>query len=705
MFSQDSRSTSYSCFISFCFFALAAILGCLSGPGALTAADGSKFAHSDGNARFLHHIHLYDANNRRIDPDSTTPYSSMNTCGRCHDYETISHGWHFNAFLPDSDDGREGEPWIWTDARTGTQLPLSYRKWSQTFDPREIGIDQWAMTKQFGGRIPGGGLGHAPQPSETETDNAEDETDQTDAVTRWPFSGSLEIDCLACHGVSGSYDFNARREQIAEENFAWAATAAIKIGTINGRVSSIKDGSDPEDESVQEKLPKVDYDASRFASDGTVFVDLVRQPQNNACYQCHSNRTVDASGIQPRWMHDDDVHLRAGMNCVDCHRNGIDHHIVRGFDGEVHPSGQDMVTLSCAGCHLGADFVDELKLTPINAAAEKGETTPEPDAVRLGGRLGAPHPDHAGLPSLHFEKLSCTACHGGPMPRSEALGIMTSLAHSLGEKGHRVGDELPRIAGPVYTKGADGRVYPHRVVWPAYWASRIDGKLQPLDPNTVYEITRKSLRVRNDFVSELLNPKLGSSEMKTVLGEDRYRSKPEEWTEDEAKKVEAATKAAGEKLFAEKVAAALAAIEEELTIDQAVYVSSGFVYAIGDEPDTLKKIETEDSAAIDMLQWPIAHNVRPAGWSLGITGCVECHSDSGSIFASTVKATGPGPDQGESVAMFTLQGIDPDQRLTWNELFTGRASFKIIVAASVTLLVMTLLLASGMLIGRMGRSA
>jgi hypothetical protein len=691
-------------------FAVAFLLATAPSSSWLRAADGSKFAHTDGDARYLHHIHLYDVNNRRIEPGSTTPYSASNTCGRCHDYETISHGWHFNAFLSDSADGREGEPWIWTDPRTGTQLPLSYRDWSQTFDPRVIGIDQWDMVKQFGGRLPGGGLGHAPEKetpgkASPETASTEAQSDAQSDPSRWPLTGSLEIDCLACHGVSGSYDFNARRDQIAKENFAWAATAAMQIGTVDGEVGRIKDGSDPSEEATKEKLPKVSYDASRFASDGTVFIDLVRQPQNNACFQCHSQRTVDDAGIEARWIHDEDVHLRADMQCIDCHRNGIDHHIVRGFPGETHPGGESMVTLSCAGCHLGQSFIAELGLDPDQGPEDAHAPSANAANSHMAGRLGAPYPQHAGLPPLHFEKLSCTACHGGPLPRDEALGIMTSLAHSLGEKGHRTGQELPRIAGPVYAKGNDGRVSPHRVVWPAFWATLVDGKLTPLEPETTYEITRRTLRVRKDFTEELLSPKLGSSEMKETLGEDRSRTKPEEWSDEEAAKVAAATKTAGEKLFAEKVSSSLAAIEKELGVEQAVYVSSGFVYAAGEEDGTLKKVEIEEPDLVDMIRWPMAHNVRPAGWSLGITGCVECHSDGGKLFASTVSANGPGPDRGEAVSMATIQGIDPNQRLTWNQLFSGRASFKYIIAGSLLLLLVTLLLGTGMLAGRMGRSA
>ena len=333
-------------------FFLASWISVLAG-NFVSAADGSRFARTDGDARYLHHIDLYDANNRKISADSDQPYSSVKTCGRCHDYETISHGWHFNAFRTDAVSGREAEPWIWTDARTGTQLPLSYRDWAQSYDPREIGISAWQMTHKFGGRIPGGGLAMEPKPdsaakvaaeknteAESEGNNEEsaESSDSEAEPDRWAFSGSLEIDCMVCHAVSGAYDFNARRDQIEKQNFAWAATAALRLGTVDGDASRIKDGSDPEDEAVKSKFPKVAYDPARFAGDGTVFMDLIRHPESNACYQCHSTRVVSDSGIEPRWIHDEDVHLRAGMQCSDCHRNGIDHHIVRGFVGEENPS-------------------------------------------------------------------------------------------------------------------------------------------------------------------------------------------------------------------------------------------------------------------------------------------------------------------------------------------------------------------------------
>jgi hypothetical protein len=86
------------------------------------------------------------------------------------------------------------------------------------------------------------------------------------------------------------------------------------------------------------------------------------------------------------------------------------------------------------------------------------------------GRLGSPMPLHERLQPIHFEKMACTSCHSGPAPREEALRMMTSLAHGLGEKGHRTGDELPAMVGGVFMPAEDGRLHPHKAMWPAYWA-------------------------------------------------------------------------------------------------------------------------------------------------------------------------------------------------------------------------------------------
>lgn len=609
------------------------------GPTRSATADDSRFAHADSRSRYVHWIDLYDVDNRRITPESTRPYSPLHTCGRCHDHEAISHGWHFNAFSDTVPSGRSSEPWIWTDERTGTQLPLSYRKHPQMYDPRELGISAWDMTVKFGDRIPGGGFAVASAPAETTDEGAA-------ASDRWRISGVLENDCMVCHATSGGYDMTARREQIQLQNHAWAATAAIHLGAVTGRADRLPDQFDPADAEQASKLPQVQYDARRFDPAGKVFVDLVRKPDNNACYQCHSQQDLStARSLQ--WQHDQDVHLRAGMSCVDCHRNGIDHHTVRGFEGEVHPSGQSVATLSCVGCHVAGD-VDAAEL----AGAESLAVSARP------GRFGAPLPAHAGIPPVHFDILSCTSCHAGPPPQSEPGAIMTSLAHALGTATHRKADQLPLLRSPVFMPlssepaeaGAEeqgehvprAKLHPHRVMWPAFWGQLDGEQIVPLHPESVYSWTRRALRVRRDFVEEV--------------------------------------SAQGEETFKQKVLQALAAIGEQVA-GTPVYVSAGKIYRADESNDQLLSEPLDQQA---MVAWPLGHDVRPANWALGAKGCIECHQPDAPLFTGTVVAAGPAPDDSPiQVTMAELQGIDADRQLAWNQLFARRDLFKLILSASV----------------------
>ena len=134
----------------------------------VSAAAETRFEQTHSRGRYVHWIDLYDAKNRRIDPTApdAPPYSPKTTCGRCHDYREIAHGYHFNAVHQDAASGRPGEPWIWTDVRTGTQIPLSYRGWAGTYDPRDLGISYWDFVLHFGRHLPGGGPGEPPAASE-----------------------------------------------------------------------------------------------------------------------------------------------------------------------------------------------------------------------------------------------------------------------------------------------------------------------------------------------------------------------------------------------------------------------------------------------------------------------------------------------------------------------------------------------------------
>src|SRR5207248_1396865 len=73
---------------------------------------GAKLTGS--RTRYTHRITLYDERDVAIaapkpdaKPDPTTPpFSTMKTCGKCHEVNAIEHGWHFNAADPKVPHGR-----------------------------------------------------------------------------------------------------------------------------------------------------------------------------------------------------------------------------------------------------------------------------------------------------------------------------------------------------------------------------------------------------------------------------------------------------------------------------------------------------------------------------------------------------------------------------------------------------------------------
>ncbi|HNQ34006.1 MAG TPA: hypothetical protein PKJ93_09550, partial [Methanoculleus sp.] len=131
-------------------------------------------------------------------------------------------------------------------------------------------------------------------------------------------------------------------------------------------------------------------------------------------------------------------------------------------------------TLSCRGCHLGDETADA-------AAAQKG------------GRLGAPRPRHAGIPTIHFEELACTACHSGPWPR-ELEQVRTARVHKLGLHGkHAANLHLPHVLTPVFARQADGKIAPHKMFWPAFWGTMVGDEVKPMLPQEVALIAAEPL--------------------------------------------------------------------------------------------------------------------------------------------------------------------------------------------------------------------
>lgn len=531
-------------------------------PVALMANDRPMFGDiSDGSAaRKIHRINIFTEEGDIIKAGDNLPlpFSTKQTCGRCHNYEKIARGWHFNALNPDVPPGRNAEPWIIADPAAATQIPVSYRNVRGLYHPDSLGISRWEYVLMFGRHL-SGGIG-------------EDMEAQPDFDARWMESGELDINCLACHNAGSTHHQGQYAAQIKKQNFRWATASTCGFATVSGSAKDMPDMYDylmptaPEDPKLVQ--PAISYDKTRFGDRDRIFFDITKNVSSDRCYFCHSTTIAGDHSRQ-----DEDVHITAGLNCADCHRHGFDHNIVRGYEGQDGLSDDvDATTLTCRGCHLGDKDAD----------------------IPTAGRLGSPVPKHKGLPEIHLEKLTCTACHSGPWP-AEPIRIKTSRAHKLGTRGvNRSPDALPHITRTVFAKDSDGRVAPHNILWPAFWATLKDQKIAPIALDIVKSVTTRVIKAgrSGDW------PEMTTEQIKEILLE-----------------------------LTPKVS----------QTGKAVYIAGGKLYQLSDSGE----LATSDHEAADPYLWPVAHNVRPAAQSLGIRGCEDCHSEDSPFLFGTVPIDSP----------------------------------------------------------------
>ena len=388
-------------------------------------AQDAKWKRTDSDGPYLHRIHLRDATGLTIDPldaDASSP-DLARSCAPCHDVEAASGGLHGKQ----GPDGRPGEPWFLVDPRSATRLPVHHRSWPGHLHPDSLEMDATNWSRSFGRHDPA--LGTAS-------------------------------DCLVYHLAEG-YSFSKRIEKIDSGDVTLAPFYAAGILDPAGK-----------------------YDPREFDSNGQVEWQLLSDAGNEACFRCHTVRDLDSDGGRG-WLHEQDVHLAAGLTCVDCHRSGIDHNMVRGFEDEVHPSGRDVSALSCRGCHLDPD----------------------------GGGMGAPIAQHRGLPPFHLDEIHCTACHSGPLPTETPIQQWTSRAHRLGEPSQlRLPDTPPRIIATTLLRDEAGVIGPVRISWPDGWGI-LDaaGEITFLSPADLRRPLRRALRVRADLVAEVSDELSGDS--------------------------------------------------------------------------------------------------------------------------------------------------------------------------------------------------
>jgi hypothetical protein len=123
-----------------------------------------------------------------------------------------------------------------------------------------------------------------------------------------------------------------------------------------------------------------------------------------------------------------------------------------------------------------------------------------------------------------------------------------------------------------------------------------------------------------------------------------------------------------------------------------VYVCGGKMFRVG-PGDALV---ASDHPVAEPYFWPIAHNVRPAGRSLGAKSCTECHAADAPFFFSAVKSTGPlRTDEAVTLVQYELAGLDPLATRLFGWSFTFRPLLKA-VGFFAAALVLAILLAYGL---------
>jgi len=583
-----------------------------------------------------------------------SPFSTAQTCGKCHDYASISQGWHFNAAKEGVNAGRPGEPWILTDPATRTQIPLSYRGWTGTFRPAQVGLSDYDFLVAFARHFPGGGVGEPP---------AERIGTNDVRMRRMQITGKLEIDCLICHNKHGGYDHEARYKALSGENFKWAPTIASELGAYGASrpAKAFADAWRPP-RPAPTNLPPIKYERHRFDAGQHVVFEVTRKPSPNACYYCH---TSEGHLGDSRWHADADVHIRAGMTCVDCHRNGIDHQVVRGYEGEP---GDRTVTAEAINLRAKILRRDNLALSDDDAR-KRAESELKDEIGRIEtlscagchygsadgqhlGRLGAPLPRHAGFPPIHFEKLTCTACHSGPIPSDAAEIVHTSLAHKLGLPGPTRGaNTAPAIVQPVFLRDGKGKIAPHKMVWPSYWGVLSNDVVTPLLPEVVAKAVGDKM------------PAQASDEVER----DPYNTKP--LTEAQIRDV-------------------LSALGKDRTNSEAVFVAAGKLHRLSGT-----ELRSEEHATAKPYAWALGHDVRPASQSVGaVKGCADCHSQDSPIYFATVTARGPvEPTAAVTKDQLELRGDDRRVVSTFAFTFNFRPMLKVITFTCAALVLGALL--------------
>lgn len=569
---------------------------------------------------------LKDEQGKPIDPirgvNATAPYSPKQTCGAagCHNYARITEGFHFTQGKgePLPEDFASRYNWVTSPGNYGgnwcSPAPL-YRQLAPKKSASARMIDMTSfdfVTATCGNCHPGGG------PLEYDRDGrrydewmrdpasglrpgGENGLDGDYYKARWSETGVIEADCLLCH--MPEYDYKKRNAELAKLNFRWAATVGAGLGSVTGKVAA-------------SERPVVAYDTSRFDAEGNVLVHMAPEPRNETCLHCHAKPGWKKRGAS--FTVRTDVHIKAGLRCVDCHASGsraVDPRIqgweIHQFGKGDDPSGHvrndlDDTVRSCEGCHLK-------------------------------GWYNAPIARHDWLPPLHMQKITCQTCH---IPQRAVNNAMVQASD--------VFNPAPRIQPPpkhIWT------FYDQQMrVWNHYGdLDLFTVKDQPTDTSRPVLATYKGKiypvnRVHSTWVGfeEEGKPGLNQLFMRDFYTMWKQHTQAPATAYPRLKTI---TDDNGDEMpevnRPEEIDALLGSVREylaktafDLTGRRLVWVCDDRAYYDGTSSRQLPKGPWEASPYASVYKY--SHDVLPARSALGMGGCSDCHSRGSPFFFASV---------------------------------------------------------------------
>jgi hypothetical protein len=559
---------------------------------------------------------LRDEQGEIIDPrngvNASVPYSPKQTCGAsgCHNYDLITEGFHFTQGkgekLPPEYAARYG--WVKFPGNYGgnwcSPAPL-YRELAakQNGSARLIDMTSFEfVTATCGNCHPGGGPlefdrdGHRydermRDPAAGLTPGGDNGFDGDYFKARWSETGVIEADCLLCH--MPEYDFGSRNAQLAGLNFRWAATAGAGLAAVNGKVAT-------------NESPTVAYDTARFDAEGNVTLHIVPEPHTDTCLNCHFKPDWKKRGAG--YSTRTDVHMAAGLLCVDCHAAGSRAADPRIRGKEVHQFGK--------GDDPSGFVRDDLD-----------DTVRTCEACHLEGWRNAPRATHEWLPPMHMEKLSCQACH---IPNRAVKSALVQASD--------VYNAAPRISPPgkhIWTfYDQEMKFWNHYGELDLFSAHdkptdvtqptlvRYKGKIYPAN------------RVHSTFVGyeEPGHPGLHQLFMKDFFTMwKEHRADPTAKYPQLAEIKDDNGDGAPEVNRPAEIDALLAATKDYLTATKfpldgkrLVWVSDSRAYYSSTEHRDLPHEEHEATAYASVYKF--SHDIAPARAALGAGGCTDCHS-------------------------------------------------------------------------------